>query len=192
MSDVDSLDGLTNDIDIDNMHPTGEQKVIDLDDLLDEVAESFLTTDSEFQETDDIFGDSLNSHLQSEKKRNIDTSLYGVPIHLRKKWSEILLADVTVPESTQLRPSHAYLSWDNESYCPTFEKLIRETIVKSCSKCDLKTPLITAIEHALIDNQEVRRQYVELLISRQQNKIQRDPNYTPEKYPHLGAILASK
>ncbi len=163
MSDVDSLDELLDDMDdVDNMDGDDAkllaktpaltnqcstvvqvEEVVDLDALLDDVTATYDYYHNHPAEEDDADdGGCLLGHLQSSKERAIDEALLGVPLHLRKKWTDYLHVNLSAQQSTEINtetssnqpsrrcPSHAYQSWNEDTSRFAPEKTLKQILLK--------------------------------------------------------------
>lgn len=204
MEERDSLDGLIDDIDFENLpQNTGKDtnktqgSTINMNDILDEVSNTFFE-DSFSEEKhssnndgdDDLFPHTnLNDHVQLSFKRELESSLYGVPIHLRKKWIDLLTKDLKPPNISRLGHSAAYSSWNTPHSSYTIDKSLRDVIMKASSKCTCTAQEVQILEEQLIGNSQNKMKYIEHLIKENKEKILQDCNYNSTKYPELHKML---
>jgi hypothetical protein len=137
----DSLDGLIEDLDFDQLIPTTEHHSThkdtiapcDLNQLLDDVTDAFfdnsegdmkaeagVTIEKEGNgnnEEESLFDDiNLSNYVNLSSKRELETAMTGVPFHLRKKWMDVLLNEqLQPPQLSKLGHSYAYSSWNHQS-----------------------------------------------------------------------------
>jgi hypothetical protein len=206
----DSLDGLIDDIDFDNLTAAdlNSKEVksaapFDLNQLLDEVGDAFFDEDSpknnnsrkQKSDEDTIFDDTnLVDFVQFGSKRDLESALYGVPVHIRKKWTDFFDENLKPSNSSHLGHSSAYSSWNSgsQSSYPSYslEKSLRDLIMRASSKCELDAVAVNQIENELITQKETKKRYIEHLLRSKRELILSDENYQSSKYPDLAAVLS--
>jgi hypothetical protein len=199
----DSLDGLIDDIDFDNLEgdpqpQEGKNRApqLDINQLLDEVGDAFFDDDSppaskQKNDEDDLFHDTnLVDFVQLGSKRDLESALYGVPAHIRKKWTDFLDENLKPSNSSHLGHSSAYSSWNNGPVAVySVEKSLRDLIMKASSKGELDAATVNNIENQMIGDKEMKKKYIAHLLRSKRDLILSDENYQPGKYPDLAAVL---
>ena len=208
MSDVDSLDGIVDDIDFDEYvdskednNNSSDDKYVkteeDLDDLLDDFFDSSgIVREEEIGNSSKVSDDideeeDLTTHIKLRKTHDLESALKDVPDpHLKKKWIDILKDEVRLGCSPPLKPSYAYLEWQDPVEHFSVDKSLRNIIIRACSKSSLDDAKAKLLQDLLFNDEELLQMYCKHILNDKRTDIKRSQDFDTAKYPLLAAELS--
>mmetsp|Transcript_14825 Transcript_14825/g.22317 ORF Transcript_14825/g.22317 Transcript_14825/m.22317 type:complete len:196 (-) Transcript_14825:41-628(-) len=193
MSDIDSLDGLVDDIDIDAID---SGKPSDLDDILDDCAEQFLSTESSLKfEKGDSVDDSacvrLDDHLEEKAIQELKCAMENVPHALKNKWMGILSSNIDTEEQFKFVPSYAYMGWDKEYPQFSVEKNLKDIVLRASVKSGLSDSQSSAVEAAIRTENSVTQRYISKILDDKKDTVRNDCNFDSCAFSCLSNAVTS-
>lgn len=172
MSDIDSLDGITDDIDIDNL------KSENIDDILDACVEDYVQMNKSVASVKKIAND--NEWMKCTKH---------VPSTMRDRWNRCINEIPQDVEKSKFRNSYPYLNFDDEVVHNAFNKGFKDTIINTCSKCGINESKSKFIYSNLDGDSNLKKAILIQILRDVKHDILNDPNFEPSKFPNLDSAL---
>lgn len=98
--------------------------------------------------------------------------------------------------ATPFQASYAYRNWWDSSFSPSTNKVLQELVRKAATKCnfdDIQTAKLLNTSNPITDSEsgrQLQKAYATYLIQDLKETILKDPNYSPEKFKSLAAIIS--
>lgn len=118
----------------------------------------------------------------------------NVPRETRDKWNTYVKNDRNATPATPFQPSNSYRSWDSQPM--NHSKLIHDLVKKAATQAGLdesKTQKLLTTFHPVTEtdfSRQVQSSYYKQIIDDVSDSIVKDPNYDPQRFPHLAQFLA--
>jgi hypothetical protein len=192
---VDSLDGIIDDIDIDNLQEIPKKKMddLDLDNLLDEVAADFTNKNTS------KISNNITKIIKAEKSQEElawERAVKGVPTPMKDRWSRVINLLPTNSGKDDIaeysaRQSYAYMNFEDDVKHNAFNNSLKEVISLSCKKCNFNDEKTKAIHSAIETNDTIKKKLMLQIIKDSQSDVLRDPNFDASKFPRLAEAIKS-
>mmetsp|Transcript_2902 Transcript_2902/g.3040 ORF Transcript_2902/g.3040 Transcript_2902/m.3040 type:complete len:163 (+) Transcript_2902:123-611(+) len=123
-------------------------------------------------------------------------STANVPAEFRDKWTKLVRQDLNAATATPFQASYAYRNWWDASGSPSTNKVLQELVRKAAAKCefdDIQTAKLLNTSNPITDSEsgrQLQKAYAALLIHGLKETILKDPNYSPEEFKSLAAIIS--
>jgi hypothetical protein len=122
-------------------------------------------------------------------------STANVPPEFRDKWTSLVRNDLKATAASSFQPSYAYRTWWDPSGSPASNKVLQELVRRSAARCgfdDTKTAKLLVTANPITDSETgktLQKKYAAQLIADLKDTIQKDPNYSADKFPSLAAAM---
>ena len=122
-------------------------------------------------------------------------STANVPPEFRDKWTSLVRNDLKASAASSFQPSYAYRTWWDPSGSPASNKVLQELVRRSAARCgfdDIKTAQLLVTANPITDSETgktLQKKYAAQLIADLKDSIEKDPNYSADKFPSLAAAM---
>ena len=123
-------------------------------------------------------------------------STANVPPEFRDRWTSLVRNDLKATVASQFQPSYAYRTWWDPSSAPANNKVLQEMVRRAATKCgfdDTKTAKLLVTANPITDSEtgkQLQKAFATQLIADLKESIEKDPNYSAEKFPNLAKALS--
>jgi ribosomal protein L12E/L44/L45/RPP1/RPP2 len=177
---------------------------VDIDDLLEDVADSMLSNTSADTSSigspskgaparnvdDDIDDVSLGSHMHNKELSNWSAAIVSMPPELRSKWNTFFEEDSMASCNSRFQLSDAYTGNDRISAKKVFQDCVRKTLKRN----GVPEMKINAVMSAILSDpmkyNALIASFKEELLAQHKTEIVRDIDYDTQKFPNLAAHYA--
>jgi len=164
---------------------------MDLDAMLDEAADSV-----NLKKVVNVDQELKDKNMMNEIKPWLAFSSNVTPQTVRDAWSNMVKVDALVDlQATQFQPSNSYYSSEASAPLPGPKKLLQELIRGAASSCgfdETKTAKLMQMANPVIESEAadlLQKAYKRQLVTDVAASVRKDPNFTAERYPELGAAV---
>lgn len=115
----------------------------------------------------------------------------------RDRWNAMVRKDYEATATTKFLPSKAYQAGEPSATVNT-NKMLYDYVKTASARCQFdesKTSKLLSLVNPAADNDTVKQlqpAYRKQLLQTLKNDILSDPNYTPERFPHLAQALSQE
>lgn len=190
-----------------NSNAASSASELNIDDLLEDVAESMLSSQSTAVTSagsgvvaskasdatimnDDIDDVSLGSHMHNKELSSWSAAIVNMPPEIRSKWNAYFEEDSQASCNSRFLLSDAYLGSDAISAKKVFQECVRKALKKNGVSEMKINDVMSAVLSDPVKYNELIAAFKRELLTTHKGEIMRDIDYDPKKFPNLASYFA--